>query len=72
MILLLYCFPAGISRVGGNKKGVFTRDRQPKSSAHLLRKRNFELALEIDNFRDLPSDVQEYVNQKRVLYKNEL
>lgn len=29
----------GITRVGGNKKGVFTRDRQPKSVARLLRER---------------------------------
>ena len=29
----------GITRVGGNKKGVFTRPRQPKAAAHLLRKR---------------------------------
>ncbi|GAA2704096.1 beta-glucuronidase [Actinoplanes palleronii] len=29
----------GIQRVGGNRKGVFTRDRQPKSAAHLLRRR---------------------------------
>lgn len=28
-----------IYRVGGNKKGVFTRDRQPKTAAHTLRKR---------------------------------
>ncbi len=28
---------AGIMRVGGNKKGVFTRDRQPKAAAHYLR-----------------------------------
>lgn len=26
-------------RVGGNKKGVFTRDRQPKAAAHMLRQR---------------------------------
>jgi beta-glucuronidase len=26
-------------RVGGNKKGVFTRDRQPKMAAHFLKKR---------------------------------
>ena len=25
-------------RVGGNKKGVFTRDRQPKLAAHLLKR----------------------------------
>lgn len=30
---------AGIMRVGGNKKGVFTRDREPKAAAHWLRKR---------------------------------
>ena len=29
----------GVRRVGGNKKGVFTRQRQPKAAAHLLRKR---------------------------------
>lgn len=29
----------GVMRVLGNKKGVFTRDRQPKSAAHNLRKR---------------------------------
>jgi beta-glucuronidase len=29
----------GINRVGGNKKGVFTRDRQPKAAAHVLRQR---------------------------------
>jgi beta-glucuronidase len=30
---------SGIMRVGGNRKGVFTRDRQPKSAAHSLRRR---------------------------------
>jgi len=29
----------GVNRVDGNKKGVFTRDRQPKMSAFLLKKR---------------------------------
>ncbi len=29
----------GIMRVGGNRKGIFTRDRQPKAAAHVLRKR---------------------------------
>jgi beta-glucuronidase len=29
----------GISRVDGNKKGVFTRERRPKASAHALRRR---------------------------------
>ena len=30
---------SGITRVDGNKKGVFTRDRRPKAAAHLLRRR---------------------------------
>ncbi|QDP97252.1 beta-glucuronidase [Microlunatus elymi] len=30
---------AGIIRVGGNRKGVFTRDREPKLAAHWLRRR---------------------------------
>jgi len=30
---------SGITRVGGNRKGVFTRDRTPKAAAHLLRRR---------------------------------
>jgi beta-glucuronidase len=29
----------GIMRVGGNKKGVFTRDRTPKAAAFALRRR---------------------------------
>lgn len=36
----------GILRVNGNKKGVFTRQRQPKDAAYLLRKR----------WRELPAD----------------
>ena len=35
-------------RVAGNKKGIFTRDRQPKMSAHLLRSRYWKLAQELD------------------------
>ncbi|WP_353510524.1 beta-glucuronidase [Intrasporangium sp.] len=30
---------SGVNRVGGNKKGVFTRDRRPKAAAFLLRDR---------------------------------
>lgn len=30
---------AGVMRVDGNKKGVFTRERRPKAAAHMLRKR---------------------------------
>ncbi|KAG4073627.1 hypothetical protein HA402_000851 [Bradysia odoriphaga] len=55
-----------ITRVGGNKKGVFTRNRQPKAAAHLLRKRYFQLALEIDNYRNVPDDIYEYTSQRRM------
>lgn len=37
------------TRVGGNKKGVFTRDRQPKEGAFILRQRYLELAHELDH-----------------------
>ncbi|GAB7192256.1 beta-glucuronidase [Kineococcus sp. NUM-3379] len=30
---------SGVMRVGGNRKGVFTRDRLPKAAAHALRRR---------------------------------
>ncbi len=33
-----------LNRVGGNKKGIFTRQRQPKASAHLIRERYWKLA----------------------------
>lgn len=36
----------GILRVNGNKKGVFTRQRQPKEAAYLLKKRWEELPLD--------------------------
>ena len=29
----------GVMRVGGNRKGIFTRDRQPKAAAYTLRAR---------------------------------
>ena len=33
-----------ITRVFGNRKGVFTRDRQPKAAAHVLRCRYLSLS----------------------------
>jgi len=36
------------TRVGGNKKGVFTRSREPKVVAHLLKKRYLSLASQLD------------------------
>ncbi|CAG9854510.1 unnamed protein product [Phyllotreta striolata] len=49
-----------VKRVGGNKKGVFTRQRQPKNSAHFLRKRYWNLAHKLNNI-SLPRDLDEYV-----------
>ena len=34
-----FATPTGLARVEGNHKGVFTRDRRPKASAHLLKRR---------------------------------
>ncbi|XP_028146428.1 beta-glucuronidase [Diabrotica virgifera virgifera] len=49
-----------IRRVGGNKKGMFTRQRQPKNSAHFLRKRYWLLANKLDNIT-APTDLENYV-----------
>ena len=37
--ILIPCIFLDITRVVGNKKGMFTRRRQPKYSAHILRER---------------------------------
>lgn len=43
--MLLY-FSAGITRVVGNKKGILTRQRQPKAAAFILRQRYLNITLE--------------------------
>ncbi|XP_068124687.1 beta-glucuronidase isoform X2 [Hyperolius riggenbachi] len=43
----------GVTRVVGNKKGVFTRQRQPKKSAFILRDRYWKLANETRYFDSL-------------------
>lgn len=48
-------------RVGGNKKGIFTRDRQPKMVAHHVRKRYYALEMEIDGTQ-LPQNLESYVS----------
>ncbi|KAG5337921.1 BGLR glucuronidase, partial [Acromyrmex heyeri] len=47
------------TRVGGNKKGIFTRDRQPKMAAHHIRKRYQALAVELDGAQ-IPDDFEDY------------
>lgn len=50
LIFFLNCInshsPQGTTRVGGNKKGILTRQRQPKAAAHLLRQRYLNITLE--------------------------
>ena len=62
-IILYYsghCLPTAYTRVAGNKKGIFTRDRQPKAAAHLVRKRYWKIAEALDSATP-PGDVEEYV-----------
>lgn len=64
ILILMFIFFLAYTRVGGNKKGIFTRDRQPKASAHHLRKRYFILANLLDN-ATIPEDLFPYlVNPK--------
>ncbi|ODM98568.1 Beta-glucuronidase [Orchesella cincta] len=59
----------GITRIVGNRKGIFTRERQPKASAHLLRSRYHFLANEIDGYpipEDLPQPIPIYTPRGNV------
>jgi len=55
---------AAITRVGGNKKGIFTRNRQPKASAHHLRRRYWALANELES-AVLPKNLDHYVSKSQ-------
>ena len=50
---IIYCFyficNLALTRVIGNKKGMFTRQRQPKASARLVRCRYWNLAGQLKN-----------------------
>ncbi|XP_017839847.1 beta-glucuronidase isoform X2 [Drosophila busckii] len=48
------------TRAGGNKKGMFTRNRQPKSTAYLLRQRYYALAFKLNN-ASMPTDLFDYI-----------
>nr|XP_034189067.1 beta-glucuronidase isoform X1 [Osmia lignaria]XP_034189068.1 beta-glucuronidase isoform X1 [Osmia lignaria]XP_034189069.1 beta-glucuronidase isoform X1 [Osmia lignaria] len=48
-------------RVGGNKKGIFTRERQPKMAAFHVRKRYHSLQKELDG-TDIPTDLENYIS----------
>lgn len=49
-----------MTRVGGNKKGIFTRSRQPKEAAHHVRRRYHSLA-NLLNQCELPEDLFPYL-----------
>ncbi|XP_067008358.2 beta-glucuronidase isoform X2 [Anabrus simplex] len=49
------------TRVGGNKKGIFTRNRQPKEAAYLVRQRYFALAAELDGV-EAPDNLYNYAS----------
>ncbi|XP_031835054.1 beta-glucuronidase [Nomia melanderi] len=48
-------------RVGGNKKGIFTRERQPKMAAFHVRKRYHILRKELEGI-EIPSDLENYIS----------
>ncbi|XP_055332688.1 beta-glucuronidase-like isoform X2 [Paramacrobiotus metropolitanus] len=53
-----------VNRVWGNRKGVFTRERQPKTAAHFLRHRYWKLAMDIDRMVQVdlaPRSVDEHL-----------
>ena len=68
----MYFYISDFLRVGGNKKGIFTRQRQPKASAHLLRKRYHSLAEALDNVVTTPADVYQYVIDTKYNFRDEL
>lgn len=64
-------FEIAITRVGGNKKGIFTRSRQPKAAAHHLRRRYFELAA-TDHGTAVPADITAYTSDREPITRTEL
>lgn len=65
----IFLFPA-ITRVGGNKKGIFTRSRQPKASAHHLRARY--LALAAADAGASPPEPMYYISDNKAVLHEEL
>lgn len=59
------------TRVGGNKKGIFTRTRQPKTGAYHLRRRYWNLAHELYK-SPIPSDLHSYEINQKIGRKTEL
>merc|ERR1712060_108209 len=53
----------GVTRVHGNKKGVFTRQRQPKMAAYTIRDRYLALANSTHLYPGRLSALQDYVQK---------
>lgn len=53
--------------MGGNKKGIFTRNREPKMAAYHVRKRYHALGLEVDG-ENPPADLEYYISNNPVHY----
>lgn len=58
---LIFACIIAYTRVGGNKKGIFTRDRQPKMAAHHVRKRYHALEAELGSTQ-MPEDIESYIS----------
>lgn len=65
------CYFSDYTRVGGNRKGIFTRNRQPKASAHHLRRRYWGLAKQFYQI-STPEDLNPYVIAQNTLNHEEL
>ena len=61
---------SGIMRVGGNKKGVFTRDRQPKAAAHALGRRWRGTLIRQPTAQPPPRRKRTYVDLVGILRRN--
>lgn len=59
------------TRAGGNKKGIFTRSRQPKAAAHHMRVRYHQLAT-ADYKSPSPKDLTYYTSDRKPLIYDEL
>ena len=66
MKILTYHYSPESDRVDGNKKGVMTRQRQPKAAARLLRQRYLSLAMGVGTNVCTNNDLLGY-NQERVM-----
>lgn len=68
MLFIQIFFYVAYTRVGGNRKGIFTRNRQPKASAFHLRKRYLTLANQLYNVT-LPADLFDYIAPKKSVHE---